>query len=184
MPRGSPIGLGRVRNRWQGHILVRRHVFIRRTEWQVRFDQADRQKERLVFSGQLRKLLRSFVRDQAIAVDRVAAGSTLQSIHLVLGVRNSAANFTIGQTVHGASRMFPCSAGHQLPIPRVWHFEVGLVVPVLTAPAARMMRHLTNRHGRVSIPPKPVRHAWMHRVRLVFDLLRSFKYRIVAGRTV
>ena len=86
--------------------------------------------------------------------------------------------------MHGAARSFPIATRHQASIPSIGHFNDLVVAPVFAAPAAGVMGNFADRHGGVTVLPKPFRHAGRNRFEVVCHSFGSIKNRHIARRPV
>ncbi len=167
MPRGGSLRLSLMRNGGQFDAFIVLHVFCRSTKGKVRTNNTHREKERLFCLSKHLHLIQTFLNNQAIGINRVVTFRRLEYIH----IRRLDTDFTMRQPMHGAPRMLPLPARHQMPIPAAGNFDHGTIIPVFPAATARVMRNLSDRHRGVSVVAEPFRHAWRNRIWLFLQQL-------------
>ena len=133
--------------------MVAGEVFGGSTEREVRAEDTSREEEGFAFfalGGEEVELLEGFVDRETIGIGSVIAFEILEDVHL----GRILTNFAIAETVHPASWVLPFASREEMAVPGVWHFGLGVIVPVFATTPAGMVGDFSNGDRGVSLITK------------------------------
>ena len=128
-------------------IFIEGEVFGRSSEREVGTEDAGGEEERFLIFRKAGKLFQGFIDSGSIRVGVIVSFMGLEEVHVFC----IDTNFSVRETVHPATGMLPLAGWEEVLVPRVWHFELGVIVPIFSAASTGVMGNFSDRDRGVTI---------------------------------